>query len=654
MRSATYRLEDLERLTINLGFVGENEHRMFRFDSTSAFEEYPNAIPVLTVAPPHGDPYPVVITRNNEFVEWVITDSDLAYDGHGEAQLTFVQDTVVMKTYKFGTKIDGSIAPTGEAPEPLDNFITQAEVILQEVDEAIPTGGTTGQVLAKKSDEDHDLEWVDQSGGGGGTSNYNDLDNKPQIGGVTLFGNKTLHELGIASESAIPDVSGFYTKPQTGIPSSDMSSGVQTSLEKAESAYQKPNSGIPASDIESGVIPDVSGFYTKPQTGIPASDIAEGVIPDVSGFYTKPSGGIPSSDMSSAVQSSLGKADSAYQKPSSGIPANDLASGVIPDVSGFYTKPSGGIPSTDMAESVQTSLGNADSAYQKPVNGIPASDLESGVIPSVPVQDVQVNGTSILNQGVANIPHGSTSDFGLIKLDQYGGLQVGSNGALKTNPASNSQLKEGTNSARPIVPSTQDTSVFYALAKLAGVDLANVLDVTVGVFPNDAMVAIQKMLGVYQSPWELINEVTTTEDLTELKFETDSYGEPFELEELIATFDAPASTTGARDSFYGLISFYNTENGTTATTSFPSLQYPNATSTMCAKIHIRKYNGAPPFMMVVVGASEGNSQNAQTMPKIRSDIGAINMFKIYQSGSTKSLIPSGSVAKLYGRRKWTP
>ena len=28
------------------------------------------------------------------------------------------------------------------------------------------------------------------------------------------------------------------------------------------------------------MIPDVSGFYTKPASGIPASDIADGVIPD--------------------------------------------------------------------------------------------------------------------------------------------------------------------------------------------------------------------------------------------------------------------------------------------------------------------------------------------------------------------------------------
>lgn len=32
----------------------------------------------------------------------------------------------------------------------------------------VPTGGTTGQVLAKASGTDFDTEWVDQSGGGGG------------------------------------------------------------------------------------------------------------------------------------------------------------------------------------------------------------------------------------------------------------------------------------------------------------------------------------------------------------------------------------------------------------------------------------------------------------------------------------------------------
>lgn len=97
---------------------------------------------------------------------------------------------------------------------------------------------------------------------------------------------------------------------------------------KADTAYQLPSNGIPASDLADGVIPSVPVQSVNSKTGavvLSASDVGAGT-------YSKPSGGIPSSDMTSAVQTSLGKADTAYQKPSGGIPAADLASGVIPTV----------------------------------------------------------------------------------------------------------------------------------------------------------------------------------------------------------------------------------------------------------------------------------------------------------------------------------
>lgn len=43
------------------------------------------------------------------------------------------------------------------------------------------------------------LGLIKKNGGQGGTSNYEDLENKPQIAGVTLSGNKSLADLGIAS-----------------------------------------------------------------------------------------------------------------------------------------------------------------------------------------------------------------------------------------------------------------------------------------------------------------------------------------------------------------------------------------------------------------------------------------------------------------------
>lgn len=41
------------------------------------------------------------------------------------------------------------------------------------------------------------IDALEKNSGGGGSSNYNDLTNKPSINGVTLSGNKTTSDLGI-------------------------------------------------------------------------------------------------------------------------------------------------------------------------------------------------------------------------------------------------------------------------------------------------------------------------------------------------------------------------------------------------------------------------------------------------------------------------
>ena len=86
--------------------------------------------------------------------------------------------------------------------------------------------------------------------GGGGTTDYEDLENKPSINGVTLEGDSSASDLSLASAS---DLAAKYSKPSGGIPKSDLASAVQTSLGKADSAYQKPSGGIPKTDLASAV-----------------------------------------------------------------------------------------------------------------------------------------------------------------------------------------------------------------------------------------------------------------------------------------------------------------------------------------------------------------------------------------------------------------
>ena len=130
-----------------------------------------------------------------------------------------------------------------------------------------------------------------------------------------------------------------------------------------------------------------------------------------------------------------------------------------------YIKPALGIPSTDLAAGVQTSLELANSAYQKPSGGIPSTDLASGVIPSVPVQNITVNGASILSNGTAIVPI-----------------------------ATDAEVKQGVSSYRILTVNKNEKVVYYGLSKLAGVDLASET-VTVGTYPETSKAAINTLIG---------------------------------------------------------------------------------------------------------------------------------------------------------------
>lgn len=61
--------------------------------------------------------------------------------------------------------------------------------------------GTLATTLSQALGVSGGSSYSGSSGGGGGTTNYNDLTNKPQIGGVTLTGNKTASDLGLVADS---------------------------------------------------------------------------------------------------------------------------------------------------------------------------------------------------------------------------------------------------------------------------------------------------------------------------------------------------------------------------------------------------------------------------------------------------------------------
>lgn len=98
-------------------------------------------------------------------------------------------------------------------PEQIDTALTEAKesgefdgddgysptVTVQDI-----TGGH--RVTITDAEGDHVFDVMDGQSGGGGTSDYSDLTNKPQINGETLTGNKTASDLGLAEADEITDL----------------------------------------------------------------------------------------------------------------------------------------------------------------------------------------------------------------------------------------------------------------------------------------------------------------------------------------------------------------------------------------------------------------------------------------------------------------
>ena len=135
---------------------------------------------------------------------------------------------------------------------------------------ALPSGGDTGYVLAKASNVDFDVEWV-QGGGAQGIFWCTDSTTGTQISEALQSGKLPIKE----------DSSGRYL----------------VFLKQSGSNYIF--AAVDGANVEKEVR-ELAGWTHE-------------ILP----LYSKPYGGIPSTDLASAVQTSLGKADNAIPAPSS-------------------------------------------------------------------------------------------------------------------------------------------------------------------------------------------------------------------------------------------------------------------------------------------------------------------------------------------------
>ena len=150
--------------------------------------------------------------------------------------------------------------------------------------------------------------------------------------------------------------------------------------------------------------------------------------------------------------------------------------------------------------------GTAGQVLSKKTTGVDY-DTEWVNAPTIPVQDVQVNGTSILNNGVANVPIATiaseqiSSNLGVVKVrNGYDGLSSArfDPGRLTLYPTSEAQVKAGNDGYLAVTTLRQHAAAFYGLSKAAGADMASSSN-AVGTYTEAAKSAISQMLDAPES-----------------------------------------------------------------------------------------------------------------------------------------------------------
>ena len=256
--------------TIVIGRRGTYDTMQIAFDLSFLIENYGSGTAVLAVKRTQDESaYPAVVTQDGSTLTWTISETDTYYVGAGECQLMWYVDGGLAKTIIYPMVVMRDILSTAEEPpDGYENWIehltelgaetqqnaqnaaqsaTDAGAAKDAANEAVThypkiennywmvwdvasqsyvntgiqaegddgyspevtiisiEGGHRVTITDKDHPQGQSFDVLDGQGGGG-SSDYAALSNKPKINNVELNGNKTAHDLGLAAQSDIPTV----------------------------------------------------------------------------------------------------------------------------------------------------------------------------------------------------------------------------------------------------------------------------------------------------------------------------------------------------------------------------------------------------------------------------------------------------------------
>lgn len=220
--------------SVFLGRQGENLATLLRFPIKRWLDMYGPG-DFFLVHQREGDeaPYPVAVTFDEQYVYWPVTTVDVAVEGYGVAELSLTVGSTVVKSEIYTTQAGKALGEAGELPEPWEAWVDEMRQAQADVLNKVPSiTGAEGKFLHVKSDGSG-TEWAD---GAGGSVDFDNLFNRPGYNGHAMSHQTDIPEVKTETWDA------KYSKPNTGIPKSDLTQGVQDSLDLADTALQEHQS----------------------------------------------------------------------------------------------------------------------------------------------------------------------------------------------------------------------------------------------------------------------------------------------------------------------------------------------------------------------------------------------------------------------------
>ena len=279
---------------INIGRQCETGVRQVEFDLSYLIETYGSgSATVVHQRSQDTAPYIVdAITQSGDTLTWTINNTDTLYDGYGQLEVRWTVNGDLAKTVIYRTKTIRSITGDTTIPAALQSWY---DAMIDYIDDHSVSPEDLAEAVAEYIEE-HPIEAPVMSVNG-------------ETGEVVLDAEDV---------GALPDNTSYVS-------SFNGSTGAVT--------YSAPVTSV--NGQTGAVTVTIPVTSVNGQTGAVVLSIPTKVsqLQNDSGFgtYSKPSGGIPKSDLANAVQTSLGKADSALQSaPVSSVDGKTGAVTIIP------------------------------------------------------------------------------------------------------------------------------------------------------------------------------------------------------------------------------------------------------------------------------------------------------------------------------------